>query len=317
VAHNESITLFKSSTVPFGQSCQGETRTCVNGVLGGSNSFIFGSCTPNAPASCLLDGQTIAHGQQVNAFAAKSVPFGQSCSPIARTCNNGVLSGSGSYIGCAPEAPKDCSAGGVTVLHGQSKNFFNTASVPFGQSCSSQARTCNNGVLSGTYGFGACTPDAPASCTFNGKTVAHGSSVTAYSAKSVPTGQSCSAFSESRTCSNGSLSGSAQYDGCTSTGVVASGVTVTFKCTLSSARSQSLVVMYGGTTKQWDFGRGEGITVPTFTFNFPTAPTSFAAYSDGVYSKNRYSNQTAHTTRFESEDATDNDYNDLICSMSW
>jgi hypothetical protein len=43
------------------------------------------------------------------------------------------------------------------------------------------------------------------SCTFNGKTIANGSSVTAYLAASVPAGQSCS--SQARACSNGTLSG--------------------------------------------------------------------------------------------------------------
>ena len=43
------------------------------------------------------------------------------------------------------------------------------------------------------------------SCTFNGKTIASGSSVTAYLASSVPSGQTCK--SQARTCSNGTLSG--------------------------------------------------------------------------------------------------------------
>ncbi len=43
------------------------------------------------------------------------------------------------------------------------------------------------------------------SCTFSGKTIASGSSVTAYLASSVPAGQTCT--SQARTCSNGTLSG--------------------------------------------------------------------------------------------------------------
>ncbi|OGG58169.1 hypothetical protein A2853_01480 [Candidatus Kaiserbacteria bacterium RIFCSPHIGHO2_01_FULL_55_17] len=52
-----------------------------------------------------------------------------------------------------------------------------------------------------------------ASCTFNGSPVAHGASVTAYQASTVPFGSSC--VSESRTCNNGTLSGSYQYPSCT------------------------------------------------------------------------------------------------------
>lgn len=50
------------------------------------------------------------------------------------------------------------------------------------------------------------------SCTFNGKTVANGSSVTAYLASSVPSGQTCK--SQARTCSNGTLSGTYAYASC-------------------------------------------------------------------------------------------------------
>jgi len=50
------------------------------------------------------------------------------------------------------------------------------------------------------------------SCTFNGKTIASGSSVTAYLASSVPSGQTCS--SQTRTCSNGTLSGTYAYSSC-------------------------------------------------------------------------------------------------------
>jgi len=50
------------------------------------------------------------------------------------------------------------------------------------------------------------------SCTFNGKSIASGSSVTAYLASSVPSGQTCN--SQVRTCSNGTLSGTYAYGSC-------------------------------------------------------------------------------------------------------
>src|SRR5579872_217737 len=49
-------------------------------------------------------------------------------------------------------------------------------------------------------------------CTFNGKSIASGSSVTAYLASSVPSGQKCT--SQARTCSNGTLSGTYAYASC-------------------------------------------------------------------------------------------------------
>ncbi len=51
----------------------------------------------------------------------------------------------------------------------------------------------------------AGSADSAKSCTFSGKTVANGSSVTAYLASSVPAGQTCK--SQARACSNGTLSG--------------------------------------------------------------------------------------------------------------
>ncbi|MEK7509855.1 MAG: hypothetical protein AAB605_04025, partial [Patescibacteria group bacterium] len=51
-----------------------------------------------------------------------------------------------------------------------------------------------------------------ASCTLDGVTVAHGQSWTFYSTNTVPAGQSCSSVSQSRTCTNGTLSGSISYN---------------------------------------------------------------------------------------------------------
>lgn len=52
---------------------------------------------------------------------------------------------------------------------------------------------------------GSGSSGSAGSCTFNGKTIASGSSVTAYLASSVPAGQTCK--SQVRACSNGTLSG--------------------------------------------------------------------------------------------------------------
>lgn len=57
------------------------------------------------------------------------------------------------------------------------------------------------------------TVNAPANCTFNGSTVNHGASVTAYQSPSVPYNQTCN--SQTRTCNNGSLSGNYNHQNCT------------------------------------------------------------------------------------------------------
>ncbi len=58
------------------------------------------------------------------------------------------------------------------------------------------------------------------SCTFNGQTIAHGASVTAYQASTVPQGSACA--SETRTCSNGVLLGTYQYASCAATSTATS-----------------------------------------------------------------------------------------------
>lgn len=62
--------------------------------------------------------------------------------------------------------PQDCTLDGVTVTNGSSRNFYNTSTVPFGESCDTgsssgvpyaQSRTCNNGVLSGSASYNKAT----------------------------------------------------------------------------------------------------------------------------------------------------------------
>jgi hypothetical protein len=210
VPHNGSVVAYQSASVPFGQSCVQETRSCSNGSLSGS--FSQKSCIPLSPGACLFDGKEVAHGSAVKAYSSASVPFGQSCAVESRVCNNGVLSGSFSNTGCLQAAPQACEFQGQIVAHGASVPAFSSASVPFGQSCVGEARVCNNGVLSGSYSQSSCAPSAPVACEFNGQPVAHNSSVTAFQSASVPYGQSCVA--QTRNCFNGVLSGNLQVGSC-------------------------------------------------------------------------------------------------------
>lgn len=210
IAHGGNVQAYQNSSVAYGESCSAETRTCNNGVLSGSNAFA--SCSVAGPASCLFNGQTVAHGSAVPAFANSSVPFGQTCSSEQRLCNNGVLSGSNQYASCEVGAAASCLFNGQTVAHGQNVQAFPNSSVAYGQSCVAETRSCDNGVLSGSSSYASCNVDAPAACLFNGQTVAHGSAVPAFSSSSVGYGQSCVA--EARTCDNGVLSGSNTYASC-------------------------------------------------------------------------------------------------------
>jgi hypothetical protein len=210
ILHGESVDAFQNSSVAYGKSCTKESRTCTNGTLSGSYNYAL--CEEGAPASCLFNGQTVAHGSSIKAFSGSSVAFGESCLSEDRTCTDGVLSGSYNFANCTVGAPASCQFNGQTIAHGASVISFQTSTVAYGQSCNSQTRICSNGALSGSHTYPNCTIGAPASCQFNGKTIAHGESVTAYASASVAYGSTCA--KENRTCANGTLSGSNTYSSC-------------------------------------------------------------------------------------------------------
>lgn len=53
--------------------------------------------------------------------------------------------------------PADCTFGGQTVAHGSGVTAYLSDQVPSGQTCQGETRTCNNGSLSGSYAYPACT----------------------------------------------------------------------------------------------------------------------------------------------------------------
>lgn len=213
----EAVTAFISSSVPVGTSCASESRICKDGVFSGS--FNFANCSVQAAASCLFDGKTVASGNSVSAFVNSSAPFGTNCVSQKRTCTNGVLSGSGNFAACSVQAPASCLFDGKTLASGESVQTFLNSNVSYGNACVPQTRTCTNGVLSGSGNFGSCVVDAPVSCLFNGKTLASGQSVQTFLKSSVPFGSACAR--QTRTCSNGILSGSGDFETC-SVGAAAS-----------------------------------------------------------------------------------------------
>ncbi len=60
-----------------------------------------------------------------------------------------------------------CSLGGSTVRNGSTVTAYATATVPFGNTCTSQRRTCNDGTLSGSYKFATCSIDTIDTTTIN------------------------------------------------------------------------------------------------------------------------------------------------------
>jgi len=217
IASGSSVTAYQSSMVDFGMQCVSQTRTCTNGTLSGS--YAYSSCTTsgNTVQSCALDGVTIANGAIRKFYSQRTAESASACATAAidRTCQNGTLSGSTmyQYASCAVQAAESC-----TPNAPQNQ----TLSCPTGQTgtiIQTRTSSCPGPTWSGwTTTTNTCTttPPPPASCTFNGQTVASGSSVTAYQSA---TATQC--VSETRTCTNGTLSGSYTNASCTVTGTTA------------------------------------------------------------------------------------------------
>lgn len=207
------VDAYLNSTVNFGSVCDKETRICKNGTLSGS--FAYGSCVVGAPASCLFNGQTITHGSSVIASQSSTVAFGSACISENRICTNGELSGSYEYGSCNVGAAASCIFNGQTVAHGASIDASEKSTIPSGSSCSHETRTCDNGMLSGSFEYGSCNVAAPASCLVDGQQVSSGSSIIRYLSASVGYRQNCK--SESRLCSDGILAGKNTFPSCVPT----------------------------------------------------------------------------------------------------
>lgn len=249
VGSGGSVLAYAAPSVPYGSGCAAEWRTCTNGAASGS--YGYNSCYVNAQtppptgvgAYCTNGNITMYWNGGAEAYFPRianlaSCPgwaqsgstcyvdwYGATSAGISAPTNasysfwvHGWTSAGGmsnpTSVGVTCSA-LNCTFNGNTVTHGSSVTAYAAPSVPYGSTCSSQSRTCSNGSLSGSYAYSSCSVAAPSNCTFNGSPVNHGSSVTAYSTNSVPYGSLCSSVSQTRTCTNGTLSGSYTNSTCT------------------------------------------------------------------------------------------------------
>lgn len=168
IEHGASRIFYSTRTADNTNACNAasELRTCTDGTLSGSRPYA--SCTPNPTTPegtayrCDFNGQIIADGESVTAYAASTVPYGGQCKSETRTCIKGVLTGSYMQRSCtvaSAESPQSdtCSFNGQTVANGASIVAYQASSVPAGGSCKSETRTCFQGVLTGSYGNATCT----------------------------------------------------------------------------------------------------------------------------------------------------------------
>lgn len=158
-------------------------------------------------------GAAILDGASITAYRDATASIG-ACTSETRRCTDGILSGSYSNSSCNEIGFQGCTTPwGSTLNSGQSAIAYEFGAVPYGSSCGSETRTCNNGALSGSFTYSGCTVALPVACTSPwGATIISGNSIIAYKNASVPFGSVCEA--QQRDCLNGNLSGSYGYEAC-------------------------------------------------------------------------------------------------------
>ncbi len=170
---------------------------------------------PPPPAACAVPwGGTIMSGQSVTAYLES---VSSNCVAETRLCSNGVLSGSYTFQSCSTPQPASCTLPwGGTIAHGQSVTAYQTS---ISSSCTSETRICNNGTLTGSFAFPACTapPPPPGNTTLllqNGLNGYNGN-VDSYVASGKPTinyGNATALYADGADGTNGRLIGVISWD---------------------------------------------------------------------------------------------------------
>ncbi|TSC86901.1 MAG: hypothetical protein G01um10148_6 [Parcubacteria group bacterium Gr01-1014_8] len=223
---------------------QGGAATC--------NTTVTVTPQTTTNASCWFNNKEVKDGESITAYQSATASSGQQCLSESRMCTNGTLSGSYQYERCIVQAASttdtnnSCIANGQTYPHG---SHHSCIPMPTGTAY------CIPGICQN----GTWVPSAPgaASCTLDGITKPHGLSHPFYSSR---THANCSSISQSRTCTNGTFSGDAnyQYANCTtSTGT--ENYTVTATPSSGIAPLNALVYVFGPASifnGTLDFGDG-------------------------------------------------------------
>jgi hypothetical protein len=224
VANGASVTAYQTSSVVAPATCVSQTLTCTNGTLSGTYTNQTCVTTPSSspdltagsvsPTSATAGASTALSATISNIGTASTGANFPYFFQVATAANGGGTVTSLSYV----SAPISSLAAGAT-LQGTSNYTFSSAGTYSARLCVDMA----NGSLG--YGAGAywanitesnennncgawttITVTANTSCTAPwGATVANGASVTAYQTSSVTSPASC--VSQTRTCTNGTLSG--------------------------------------------------------------------------------------------------------------
>ena len=255
VQHNLSETFYQNSSVPFGSSCQSQSRTCLNGNLSGN--YTATACSTASAANCSYsDGGSAVHSLStyLTNYSTGTSDWPATCADNASSviCNNGNFSqASYSYQFCNNGPPDNCSlkkpgnAGLSNVIHGDNITAYSSQSVIFGNVCDSvktdamcydsnfvnPSNTSTVLFASNTY-YDNCSVGAPSGCNLigiSGDNVSYShdadnsSAVKGYTTNQVTFGNTCPA-SVDLFCNNGDLKlangtlntvGGYNYDNCT------------------------------------------------------------------------------------------------------
>jgi hypothetical protein len=138
------------------------------------------TCTLNAnPSSITLNqsstltwSSTNATGGAISTIGTVSPNGSQSVHPLTTTTYLGTFWNTTSSATCnttvtvtTQTTNNSCTFNNQTIPDNQSVTAYQSSSVPAGQQCVSQTRTCHNGTLDGTYQYASCTPLPPPICT--------------------------------------------------------------------------------------------------------------------------------------------------------
>ncbi|NUN05127.1 MAG: hypothetical protein HUU57_05140 [Bdellovibrio sp.] len=198
----DTIAIRRNSALSFST---GVLSTVTLGVTTSSNWVISTRAAYTCNGGSL---GTINHGASVTAFAQSNPLPSSSCASLSETrnCDDGTLSGTYTNATCA----EGC-AGTIwgDVASGFSSTAYSSALPAASCGSVSQTRTCTNGVMSGSFTNTTCTSGCTGTPWGN---VISGYSNTAYS--SATPASSCAAAAETRTCTNGTFSGSYSATSC-------------------------------------------------------------------------------------------------------
>lgn len=211
VLDGKTVEAFSSATVPEGQTCESEVRSCAAGVLSGT--FNFGSCqvAPSVAKDCAVpwsSGIVVKDGSDVDAF---KVVAGV-CEKEVRSCAAGTLSGSFELSACPDIGAVACELPfGGKLEEGMKLKVKDADGTPFLENdCGVFVEyTCLENKLKVEGGLKDCPPDSKDCELPWGDKLANGTSKDAYKVAKMPAGGNCKAENvEKRMCVDGKLSGS-------------------------------------------------------------------------------------------------------------